>query len=245
MEPPTSFDADAVRDEQVKVLRAIAPYTPEEVLRRSVRGQYGDGAVRAVHRNAYRAEPNVPPGSTTETFVALKLYLDNWRWADVPFFLRTGKSLPRRETHISIQFRQPPLMLFRDTPVEHFQPNRLVIHIQPDEAISLSFSAKIPGPQLRLGTVDMRFAYKDYFGERPSTGYERLLYDCMTGDATLFQRSDMVEAGWMVVGPILDVWRALPPRDFPNYAAGTWGPKEADDLMARNGRTWYHTPEKR
>ena len=245
MEPPTSFDADAVRDEQVKVLRAIAPYTHEEVLRRSVRGQYDEGTVKGAHRNAYRGEPNVPKGSTTETFVALKLYLDNWRWAEVPFFLRTGKSLKRRETHISIQFNRPPLMLFRDTPVEHLQPNRLVIDIQPDEAISLSFSAKIPGPQLYLGTVDMRFAYKDYFGERPSTGYERLLYDCMTGDATLFQRSDMVEAGWTVVAPILDVWKALPPRDFPNYEAGSWGPKEADDLMARNGRAWYHNPEKK
>jgi glucose-6-phosphate 1-dehydrogenase len=245
MEPPTSFDADAVRDEQVKVLRAIAPYTHEEVLRRSVRGQYDEGTVKGAHRNAYRDEPNVPKASTTETFVALKLYLDNWRWAEVPFFLRTGKSLRRRETHVTIQFRQPPLMLFRDTPVEHLQPNRLVIVIQPDEAISLSFSAKIPGPQLHLGTVDMRFEYKDYFGERPSTGYERLLYDCMTGDATLFQRSDMVEAGWNVVAPILDVWKALPPRDFPNYAAGSWGPKEAEDLMARNGRAWYHTPDKK
>jgi glucose-6-phosphate 1-dehydrogenase len=245
MEPPTSFDADAVRDEQVKVLRAIAPYTPEEVLRRSVRGQYAEGTVKGAPRDAYRAEPNVPPQSTTETYVALKVYLDNWRWAEVPFFLRTGKSLKRRETHISIQFRQPPLMLFRDTPVDALQPNRLVIHIQPDEAITLSFGAKIPGPQLRLGNVDMRFAYKDYFGERPSTGYERLLYDCMTGDATLFQRADMVEAGWAVVAPILDVWKALPPRDFPNYAAGTWGPKEAEDLMARNGRAWYHTPDKR
>jgi glucose-6-phosphate 1-dehydrogenase len=245
MEPPTSFDADAVRNEQVKVLRAIAPYTPEEVLRRSVRGQYGEGAVKGAPRAAYRSEPNVPPQSTTETFVALKVYLDNWRWAEVPFFLRTGKSLRRRETHISIQFRQPPLMLFRDTPVDALQPNRLVIDIQPDEAITLSFDAKIPGPQLRLGNVDMRFAYKDYFGERPSTGYERLLYDCMTGDATLFQRADMVEAGWSVVAPILDVWKALPPRDFPNYAAGTWGPKEADDLMARNGRAWYHTPDKK
>jgi glucose-6-phosphate 1-dehydrogenase len=245
MEPPTSFAANAVRDEQTKVLRAVAPYTPEEVLRRTVRGQYGEGVVKGVRRPAYRGESNVPPNSTIETFVALKLYLDNWRWADVPFFLRTGKSLTRRETHISIQFRQPPLMLFRDTPVDALQPNRLVIHIQPDEAITLSFGAKIPGPQLRLGTVDMRFAYKDYFGERPSTGYERLLYDCMTGDATLFQRSDMVEAGWSVVAPILDVWKALPPRDFPNYPAGSWGPKDAEDLMARNGRAWYHTPDKK
>ena len=245
MEPPTSFDADAVRNEQVKVLRAIAPYTPEEVLRRSVRGQYNEGIVKNTPRDAYRREAHVPEQSTTETFVALKLYLDNWRWAEVPFFLRTGKSLKRRETHISIQFKQPPLMLFRDTPVDALQPNRLVIHIQPDEAITLSFGAKIPGPQLHLGTVDMRFAYKDYFGERPSTGYERLLYDCMTGDATLFQRADMVEAGWAVVAPILDVWKALPPRDFPNYAAGSWGPKEAEDLMARNGRAWYHTSDRK
>ena len=245
MEPPTSFAADAVRDEQVKVLRAIAPFTPEEVLRRTVRGQYGEGSVHGVRRAPYRGEPNVPPASTTETYVAVKLYIDNWRWAEVPFFLRTGKSLPRRVTQVSIHFRRPPLMLFRDTPVEHLQPNRMVIDIQPDEAISLSFSAKIPGPQLHLGTVDMRFTYKDYFGERPSTGYERLLYDCMVGDATLFQRSDMVEAGWAVVTPILDVWKALPPRDFPNYPAGSRGPKEADDLMARSGRAWYEAPEKR
>ena len=242
MEPPTSFAADAVRDEQTKVLRAIDRYSPEEVLRRTVRGQYGEGKVGKGQRvPAYRAEPNVPPGSTTETYVALKVYVDNWRWADVPFFLRTGKRLKRRETHITIQFREPPLMLFRDTPVGHLQPNRLVIDIQPDEAIGLTFGAKLPGPQLRLGPVEMRFAYKDYFGQRPSTGYERLLYDCMIGDATLFQRADMVEAGWAVVDPILEVWRALPPREFPNYPSGTWGPREADDLMARNTRAWNHT----
>jgi glucose-6-phosphate 1-dehydrogenase len=245
MEPPTSFAANSVRDEQTKVLRAMQPFTPEEVLRRTVRGQYGEGIVGKDRRPAYRAELNVPPSSNIETYVALKLYLDNWRWADIPFYLRTGKSMKRRETHISIHFRQPPLMLFRDTPVEHLQPNRLVIDIQPDEAISLSFGAKLPGPQLRLGTVDMRFAYKDYFGQRPSTGYERLLYDCMTGDATLFQRADMVEAGWTVVAPVLDVWKALPPRDFPNYPAGSWGPKEADELLARSGRAWYHTPDRK
>ena len=239
MEPPSSFEANAVRDEQVKVLRAIEPYTPEEVLRRTVRGQYGAGVVEDEHRVAYRSEENVPPDSTTETFVALKLHVDNWRWADVPFYLRTGKSLPKRETTITIQFKRPPFLLFRDTPVEQLDPNRLILHIQPDEGISLSFGAKVPGPQLRLGNVDMSFDYGDYFGSVPSTGYERLLYDCMTGDATLFQRSDMVEAGWMIVEPILDVWKALPPRDFPNYAAGSWGPREAFELMARSGRQWF------
>ena len=231
MEPPSSFDANAVRDEQTKVLRAIEPCTPEEVLRRTVRGQYGAGVVNGEARKAYRSEDNVPPDSHTETFVALKLYVDNWRWADVPFYLRTGKALPKRETTITIQFKRPPFLLFRDTPVEQLDPNRLVLHIQPDEGISLSFGAKLPGPQLRLGNVDMSFDYADYFGTAPSTGYERLLYDCMTGDATLFQRSDMVEAGWTIVEPILDVWKALPARDFPNYAAGSWGPREATELM--------------
>ena len=180
----------------------------------------------------------MPPDSTTETFVALKLYIDNWRWADVPFYLRTGKMLPKRETEVTIQFKRAPFQLFRDTPVEALTPNQLVIHIQPDEGISLSFSAKVPGPQLRLGDVNMKFAYDDYFGSTPSTGYERLLYDCMMGDATLFQRADMVEAGWAVVQPMLDVWKALPPRDFPNYAAGTWGPPEAAELLRRSGRSW-------
>ena len=240
MEPPISFQADAVRNEQAKILHAVQPFTPEEVLRRTVRGQYGGGLIGSERRPAYRDESGVPEASTTETFVALKLFVDNWRWADVPFYLRTGKSLKRRETRVVIQFKEPPFMLFRATPVEALQPNRLVIDIQPDEGISLSFGAKIPGPQLRLGEVDMRFAYKDYFGERPSTGYERLLYDCMTGDATLFQRADMVEAGWAVVEPILDVWKALPPRDFPNYRTGSWGPREADDLLRRSGREWYN-----
>ena len=239
MEPPSSFDADAVRDEQTKVLRAIEPCTPEEVLRRTVRGQYGAGVVNGEARKAYRSEDNVPPDSHTETFVALKLYVDNWRWADVPFYLRTGKALPKRETTITIQFKRPPFLLFRDTPVEQLDPNRLILHIQPDEGISLSFGAKLPGPQLRLGNVDMSFDYADYFGSAPSTGYERLLYDCMTGDATLFQRSDMVEAGWTIVEPILDVWKALPARDFPNYSAGSWGPREATELMVRSGRQWF------
>ena len=187
---------------------------------------------------AYRAEPNVAPDSRMETYVAMKLFIDNWRWSDVPFYLRTGKRMPSRATEIAIQFKRAPFVLFRQTAVESLAPNRLVLHLQPDEGISLSFGAKIPGPVVRLGAVNMDFQYKDYFGATPSTGYERLLYDCMCGDATLFQRSDMVESSWQIVAPILDVWQALPPRRFPNYAAGTWGPREADELLERDKRHW-------
>jgi glucose-6-phosphate 1-dehydrogenase len=163
-----------------------------------------------------------------------------WRssWADVPFYIRTGKRLAKRVTEVAIQFRRAPFVLFRETSVGPLTPNLLVMHIQPDEGISLRFGAKVPGPILDLGAVNMDFRYTDYFGSEPSTGYERLLYDCMIGDATLFQRADMVEAGWAVVQPVLDVWTALPPRNFPNYPAGSWGPKEADDLMARDRRQW-------
>jgi len=238
MEPPISFEADAVRDEQSKVLHAIQPIAPEDVLTRAVRGQYSEGTIANQHVPAYRGEEFVDPLSSTETFVALKLQLDSWRWADVPFYIRTGKRLAKRATEIVIEFRRAPLVLFRDTPVDKLTPNLLVIHIQPDEGISLSFGAKIPGAHVRIGDVKMDFRYADYFGAEPSTGYERLLYDCMIGDATLFQRADMVEAGWSVVEPVLDVWKALPARTFPNYAAGSWGPKEADDLIKRDGRRW-------
>jgi len=238
MEPPISFQADAVRDEQAKALHAIQVPTPEEVLTIAVRGQYGEGIVDGARVAAYRAEPNVTPDSSTETFAGLKLKIDNWRWADVPFYLRTGKSLAARATEIAIQFKRAPFQLFRDTPVEALETNRLVLHIQPEEGLSLRFGAKVPGPIMHMGPVEMKFNYVDYFGRTPSTGYERLIYDGMIGDATLFQRADMVEAGWSVINPILDVWKALPPRAFPNYAAGSWGPKEADDLLARDGRHW-------
>ena len=238
MEPPISFDANAVRDEQAKILHAIQPMSDEDVLSRTVRGQYGDGVLDGTRVPAYRAEKGVPPDSRTETFVAIKLLIDNWRWADVPFYLRTGKRLPVRNTHIVIQFRQAPFVLFRDTTVEQLMPNQLVLHIQPEEGISLRFAAKIPGPVMRLGAVDMNFEYQKYFGKQSNTGYERLLHDCMIGDQTLFQRADMVEAGWSVVNPMLDIWNALPPRNFPNYPAGTWGPKEADELLERDGRRW-------
>jgi glucose-6-phosphate 1-dehydrogenase len=238
MEPPVSFDADAVRDEQAKILKAIPPMTPEEVLTRTVRGQYGEGSAGDTKLLPYRSELDVSPTSKTETYVALKLYVDNWRWADVPFYIRTGKHMPKRVTEISIQFKRAPFLLFRQTSVEKLTPNRLVLMLQPDEGISLSFGAKIPGPLVRMGNVKMDFHYKDYFGTTPSTGYERLLYDCMLGDATLFQRSDMVETAWSVVAPIQDVWEALPPRRFPNYAAGTWGPAEADEMLERDKRSW-------
>jgi glucose-6-phosphate 1-dehydrogenase len=238
MEPPVSFHADAVRDEQAKILHAIQPWSAEEVLTKTVRGQYGSGILDGQRVPGYREEPDVPPDSKTETFVAMKLLIDNWRWADVPFYLRTGKRLAAQNTHIVIQFRRAPFVLFRDTPVENLMPNQLVLHISPEEGISLQFAAKVPGAIMRLGAVDMNFEYADYFGLQPSTGYERLLHDCMIGDQTLFQRADMVEAGWCVVSSALDVWKALPPRNFPNYAAGTWGPKEADDLLERDNRHW-------
>jgi glucose-6-phosphate 1-dehydrogenase len=238
MEPPISFDANAVRDEQAKILHAIQSFTPEEVLSKTVRGQYDGGILDGKQVQAYRAEPDVKPDSGTETFVAMKLHIDNWRWSDVPFYLCTGKHLARRVTEISIQFRRAPFHLFRNTPVDALRTNRLVITIQPEESISLSFGAKVPGPIMRQGPVDMCFNYADYFGSAPSTGYERLLYDCMIGDATLFQRADMVEAGWSVITPVLDVWQALPPRDFPNYTAGSWGPKQAEEMLPHRERGW-------
>jgi glucose-6-phosphate 1-dehydrogenase len=238
MEPPSSFAADAVRDEQVKLLKSIQPLAPEDVLSQAVRGQYGEGTIDGQPVPAYRAEEKVPPESRTETFVALKLNIDNWRWAGVPIYVRTGKRLGKRVTKIVIQFKGAPFSLFRKTPVDKLASNRLVIHVQPDEGISLRFGAKIPGPILKLGPVNMDFKYDDYFGATPSTGYETLLYDCMIGDATLFQRADMVENGWRMVQPLLDVWSAIPPRSFPNYTSGGWGPKEADEMLERDGRRW-------
>jgi len=238
MEPPVSFDADAVRDEQAKALRSVLPMTPEEALTRTVRGQYGEADLDGERAIKYRDESNVPADSDTETFVAMKLTLDNWRWAGVPIYLRTGKRLPVRATEIVIQFRKAPFTLFRHTDVNRLPPSRLVLRLQPDEGISLSFGAKKPGAVLKLAQVNMDFNYKEYFGAPPSTGYERLLYECMLGDQTLFQRADMTEASWRIVAPVLDVWKALPAREFPNYESGTWGPKEADDLLERDGRQW-------
>jgi glucose-6-phosphate 1-dehydrogenase len=238
MEPPISFDANAVRDEQSKVLRAIQPMTEEDVLSLTVRGQYGVGQAGGRELPDYRAEKNVAPRSATETFVAMKLGIDSWRWKGVPFYLRVGKALKQRRTEIVVQFRRPPFSLFRGTAVDALTANKLVINVQPDEGIQLHFGAKIPGATMRLGMVNMDFRYQDHFGAEPATGYERLLYDAVLGDQTLFQRADMVEAGWSIVTPVLDVWAALTPRNFPNYAAGSWGPTEADQLLEKDGRKW-------
>jgi glucose-6-phosphate 1-dehydrogenase len=238
MEPPSSFEPDAVHDEQVKLLKAITPLSPEDVLQQAIRGQYGGGELGGQKVRGYRDEEKVPRDSRTDTFVALKLLIDNWRWAGVPFYVRTGKRMAKRVTKIVIQFKGAPFTLFRKTPVNKLATNRLTIHIAPIEGISLRFGAKVPGPILKVGAVNMDFNYADYFGTEASTGYETLLYDCMIGDSTLFQRADMVEAGWRIVQPVIDVWSAIPPRTFPNYASGAWGPVEADQLLEREGRHW-------
>jgi glucose-6-phosphate 1-dehydrogenase len=238
MEPPNSFDADRVRDERVKVLRSIRPFTPELVAHDVVRGQYLAGAVDGKPAVGYREEPTVAPTSNTETHVALKLLIDNWRWADVPFYLRTGKRLARRVSEIAIRFKSPPLLLFRDAAcANQVVPNTLIVRIQPDEGIALRFQAKLPGPDLSVGLVRMEFKYVDYFGAKPSTGYETLLYDVMTGDQSLFHRADMVETGWEVVAPILDAWGKAPDGVEP-YPASSWGPPAAEELLARDGREW-------
>jgi glucose-6-phosphate 1-dehydrogenase len=228
MEPPISFRAEHIRDEKVKVLHAAQRFTPDEVRRDVVRAQY----------RGYREEKNVAPQSRTETFVTLRVQIDNWRWADVPFYLRTGKKMPRRVTEIAVQFKKPPFMLFRETSIAELNPNVLTIRIQPDEGIALAFDAKVPGPVDRLGTVKMDFSYADYFGTEPSTGYETLLYDAMAGDQTLFHRMDIVEAGWCVVEPILEAWGGDAANDLATYEAGTPGPPESALLIGRDGRAW-------
>jgi glucose-6-phosphate 1-dehydrogenase len=240
MEAPNSFDADAVRTEKEKVIGAIRICSPDEVKCHAVRGQYGPGEFDGKPVPGYREEPDVDPKSVTETYAAMKLTIDNWRWSGVPFYIRTGKRLAARRTHIAIRFKQTPGALFRGTQVHTPPPNWLLLRIQPDEGIALEFSTKIPGPVVRVGDVRMDFKYADYFGAAPRTGYETLIYDVMIGDATLFQRADNVEVGWRVVQPILDVWANEKPSNFPNYAAGTQGPAEADELLARDHREWRH-----
>ena len=187
---------------------------------------------------AYRDSDNVSPNSRTETFAALRLDLDNWRWAGVPIYLRTGKRMPQQYSEVAIQFRNAPRNMFRNTETKEMSPDMLVLRIQPDEGIHMSFGAKVPGPTMQVDTVNMDFSYVDYFGNAPATGYETLIYDCMNGDATLYKHADTVEKGWEIVESVMDVWSALPPRDFPNYAAGTWGPKAAGELLKNDGRRW-------
>jgi glucose-6-phosphate 1-dehydrogenase len=238
MEPPSSLSSEAVRNEKVKVLDAIRQMMPEDVIQHTVRGQYGEGEVDGQRVPAYRSEPKVPPRSQTETYAAVKLQVENWRWAGVPFYVRSGKRLAARDTQISILFKRPPLLLFQEAGLERVDPNRLDILVQPEEAISISMRAKKPGAAFDLQPVKLDFSYSDFGPVPASTGYERLLHDAIAGDMTLFHRADMVEASWRIVAPILDVWATLPARDFPNYAAGTWGPAAATELLARDGRQW-------
>jgi glucose-6-phosphate 1-dehydrogenase len=237
MEPPVSFEASAVRAEKIKVYRAIQPIHPSD----TVRGQYGPGMVDGKPVVGYRQEDRVHPRSQTETYAALRLEIENWRWAGVPFYLRVGKRLKKRVTEITIQFKQPPLLLFKDHEgkgAEGIKSNIISMRIQPDEGIALRFEAKIPGPTMNIAPVNMNFNYSEAFGCSSANGYERLLLDAMLGDGTLFAHRDGVEATWALMTPILEYWAKNPIKDFPNYAAGTWGPSTGDALMESDGRKW-------
>ena len=238
MEPPAAYDADAVRDEKVKVLRALRPISGAAVQEFTVRGQYGPGYEAGKPVPGYRQEPRVAPDSDTETFVALKLYIDNWRWQGVPFYLRTGKHLPVRASEIAIRFKRPPHTLFTSG-TEALEPNFLILRIQPDEGVTLRFGVKVPGQTMQIRSVNMDFLYGASFGVDSPDAYERLLLDAMLGDSTLFTRRDEVEKSWAFITAILDSWKSRPAPPFPNYAAGTWGPAAADELVARDGRDWH------
>lgn len=237
MEPPISFDADAVRGEKVKVWRAIQPIHIAD----TVRGQYGPGNVDGKSVIGYRQEERVHPRSQTETYVGLRLEIENWRWAGVPFYIRAGKRLAKRVTEITIQFKQPPLTLFKSIDgagTEGIRPNVISMRIQPDEGIALRFAAKVPGPNMSMSSVNMNFSYADAFGVSSANGYERLLLDAMLGDGTLFAHRDGVEATWKLMTPILQAWAKEPVKEFPNYPAGTWGPVASDAMLKSDGRKW-------
>jgi glucose-6-phosphate 1-dehydrogenase len=238
MEPPAAFEATAVRDEKAKVLRSVRAIPFDRVEDCALRAQYAEGSAAGRKVPAYRAEPRVSPSSTTETFGALKLYIDNWRWADVPFYLRSGKRLPKRVSEISIQFRRVPHLLFQDAGADEIEPNVLSLRIQPNEGISMKFCAKLPGTTMQIRPVRMDFRYGESFGAVPPTAYETLLLDCMLGDATLFNRDDAVELAWKLVDPVLERWRQDGPKGLVFYEAGTWGPPEADAFIERDGRRW-------
>jgi glucose-6-phosphate 1-dehydrogenase len=237
MEPPATFEADALRDEKVKVIRAVSEPTPEKVGRDIVRGQYGPGWVQGKPVPGYRQEPEVDPESETETYIAAHLEVDDWRWSGVPFYLRTGKRLPKRATEIAIQFKEVPHRLFRESAVEP-DPNLLAIRIQPDEGIMLRFGAKVPGLGIDVRSVNMDFTYGSAFSVDSPDAYETLILDALLGDASLFTRADEVEGAWAIVTPIIETWANDPSPNFPDYEAGTWGPEEADALLARDGRRW-------
>ena len=238
MEPPARFDAHAVRSEKAEVLTSIQMQSEAEALQNSVRGQYTRGRIGEIEVEDFLKTDDVSPDSTTETYVALKLTIDNWRWAGVPFYLRTGKALSAKRTEVAIKFKQAPFAMFRPTPVDHLSQNYLVIGIEPIEGIALEFNAKVPGPAFAIDGVEMNFRYRDFFKAEPSTGYETLIYDCMIGDNILFQRADSVEAGWRAVQPFLDAWKKAARNGLESYRAGSGGPEKADALLKRDGRAW-------
>jgi glucose-6-phosphate 1-dehydrogenase len=238
MEPPARFEARSVRSEKGEVLAAIQTQSEEEALRNSVRGQYAVGKIGDTVIPAYRESKDVRPDSTTETYVALKLQIDNWRWAGVPFYLRTGKALSMKRTEVAIKFREAPLAMFERTPVEQLAENYLVIGIEPTEGVMLQFNTKVPGPTIRTSGVQMKFRYNDYFKAEPATGYETLIYDCLIGDNMLFQRADSIEAGWQAVQPILEAWKKAGATGLEFYPAGSEGPSGAFELLKRDGRSW-------
>jgi glucose-6-phosphate 1-dehydrogenase len=239
MEPPVSYDADEIRSKKVDVLRAIRPIPPDQMHKFAVRGQYGPGWVGGQHVRGYRSEPDVQAESSTETFAALKYLVDSWRWQGVPFYLRTGKCLARKESVVVIEFKPVPHQSFPSTALAQVQPNRLLMRIQPYEGIQLQFQAKQPGEVMRLSPVSMRFSYKESFHRSPSEAYDTLLLDVMLGDLTQFMRADQIEASWALITPVLEAWETTSPGDFPNYSAGTWGPEQAQLLTAQDGHSWY------
>jgi glucose-6-phosphate 1-dehydrogenase len=241
MEPPTSFAGDEVRNKKVDVLKAVRPLTPVDLPSHAIRGQYGSGAVDGEKVPGYREEEGVDAESSTETFAALKLHIDNWRWQGVPFYLRTGKRLAKQVSEIVIQFNPVPHLAFPPSAADSFEPNQLIINIQPDEGISLCFQAKEPGAGMRLRTVSMDFSYAEAFHIPVREAYETLLQEVLQGDTTLFMRADQEHEAWRIVMPVLESWSSRPSSSFPNYSAGTWGPTAADQLLARDGRAWHNT----
>lgn len=237
LEPPVSLSSQAIRDEKVKVLQSIRPLAKEDFEQHIVRGQYGPGFINGKSVAGYREEKNVNPKSSVDTFVAMRLFLDNWRWAGVPFYIRAGKRLPKRSTEIAIIFKDAPGVLFQENSRKN-DSNVLAMRIQPDEGIAMKINCKVPGPSSPIQPVKMDFRYSSYFGQSPPEAYERLIWDCILGDSTLFARSDEVEQSWKILTPVLKYWAAHPPKDFPNYPSGSWGPKQADEMIQKDNRSW-------
>ena len=244
MEPPVSFDANEIRNKKADVLQAIRKIDPEDVHTHAVRGQYSDGWIKGKQVQGYRQEKNISPQSPVETFVAAKFFVDNWRWRNVPFYVRSGKYMHEKTTLITIQFKEAPGYSFPAEAAETWRPNRLTISIQPEMDIRIRFQAKRPGPNMILNPVDMVFSYAEAYDGKEPEAYETLLEDVISGNPTLFMRADQVEAAWKVITPILEAWQNRPPVDFPNYAPDSWGPEDAEALIAKDGHHWVTLPQK-